>query len=177
MIKISNAIPRDMTTDSGDCWLPLAGVSVPSSTAAGQGPEELHLRPAPLPRAPIVEGGQPAALSSPNGWAAAGPGLGEGGALSSSHCRQQKGPLKPSQPATWWGRPSPAGQLCSGKAGHGGECQHGLWHGGCRAGTGRAWLEHTDRHCLLGDAGRCLGSLIVRQVDPLAQAGPRPHTW
>ena len=39
MIKISNAIPRDMTTDGGDCWLLLKlGVSVPSSTAAGQGP-------------------------------------------------------------------------------------------------------------------------------------------
>lgn len=41
MIKLSNAIPRDMTTDSGDCWLLLGlGVSVPSSMGRAGGLEE-----------------------------------------------------------------------------------------------------------------------------------------
>ena len=57
--------------------------------------------------------------------------------------------------------------------GHGGERQHRLCHGGCRAGAGRAWLEHADRRHLLRGRGALSGVLIVRQVDPLAQAGPR----
>ena len=55
MIKISNAIPRDMTTDGGDCWLLLKlGVSVPSSTAAGQGPARAE--PAEGPARPQLMG-------------------------------------------------------------------------------------------------------------------------
>ena len=85
MIKISNAIPMDMTTDGSDCWLLLKlGVSVPSSTA-GRGLRNCP-RGQPHPQGPTVEGGRPAARSSP-----AGPGGGrtrplERAGLSNSHC-------------------------------------------------------------------------------------------
>lgn len=133
MIKISNAIPRDMTTDCGDCWLLLKlGVSVPSSTAgrAGAGQStasrgtrqatahrQRGLRSCPRDQArtqgPTVEGGRPAARSSP-----ARPGGGRTrpwrAGRSNSHCPSADGPPEAQPgPAHQWGRPSPAGWGCA----------------------------------------------------------------
>lgn len=195
MIKISNAIPRDMTTDCGDCWLLLKlGVSVPSSTAgragAGQSTASRGTRQATAHRqrglrscardqartqGPTVEGGRPAARSSP-----ARPGGGRTrpwrAGRSNSHCPSADGPLKPSPGPLTSGdaRLQQAGavQREAGR-GHGGERQQGLRRGGGWAGAGGAGLEHADGRRLLRGRGALSGVLIVRQVDPLAEAGPR----
>lgn len=183
MIKISNAIPRDMTTDGGDCWplLKLREHQCPTAQRAGQGPARAE--PAQGPARPQLTGRGPEELS-PTPAPHLGPHCGGGPASSpelSCVAGQQQDPAFGGQgaqlslPLTSGGaRLQQAGAVRrEAGRGHGGERQQGLRCTGSGAGAGGAWLEHADGRRLLGRRGALSGVLIVRQVDPLAEAGPR----